>query len=187
MSPPDVATLRTAQRGIATLADRDLTRFWASLNIEQPEATRNALVAFLPALLDSYGSSAATVAADWYDEERSKAKVAGRFTATAAHPVKSDLAVAQVRFGAQHLFTSDPSQTLAFLSGAVSKYVLAPARQTVAQSAIRDPGSRGWARVTSGGCDFCLLLAGRGAVYSEASADFESHAHCNCAAVPAWD
>jgi hypothetical protein len=30
------------------------------------------------------------------------------------------------------------------------------------------------------------MLIGRGAVYSEAGADFASHDHCNCSAVPAF-
>jgi hypothetical protein len=30
------------------------------------------------------------------------------------------------------------------------------------------------------------MLLGRGAVYTEASADFEAHDHCNCGAAPAW-
>jgi hypothetical protein len=30
------------------------------------------------------------------------------------------------------------------------------------------------------------MLIGRGAVYSEATADFQSHDHCNCQAEPAW-
>jgi hypothetical protein len=31
------------------------------------------------------------------------------------------------------------------------------------------------------------MLIGRGAVYSEATADFAAHDHCKCSAVPAFD
>lgn len=31
------------------------------------------------------------------------------------------------------------------------------------------------------------MLAGRGAVYKEATVHFASHGDCNCAAVPSWD
>jgi hypothetical protein len=35
-------------------------------------------------------------------------------------------------------------------------------------------------------CDFCEMLADRGAVYGEASADFEAHDHCSCSAEPVF-
>jgi hypothetical protein len=41
--------------------------------------------------------------------------------------------------------------------------------------------------VTSGNaCDFCSMLADRGAVYGEASAEFEAHDHCSCSAQPVY-
>lgn len=40
-----------------------------------------------------------------------------------------------------------------------------------------------WARqLDSGACEFCALLASRGAVYTEESVDFPAHDHCNCTA-----
>jgi hypothetical protein len=183
---PDTEALRTAQSGITALVERDLTDHWSSLNLSRPEAARNELLRFVPALVESYGESAASVAADWYDDQRAAARISSRFRALAAAPTKAELIEAQVRFGAGHLFTATPEETLAFLLGSAQKYTLAPARQTVSQSAIRDPAAQGWARVTHGGCEFCLMLAGRGAVYSEASVDFEAHGHCKCAAEPVW-
>lgn len=60
-------------------------------------------------------------------------------------------------------------------------------RSTITTNTTEDPGSQGWRRVTSGDpCEFCEGLAGRGTVYSEASADFAAHDHCNCAAEPAF-
>jgi hypothetical protein len=76
---------------------------------------------------------------------------------------------------------------LPFLAGAVHEYALQPGRDTVRRSSVADPASAGWARSTSGNaCEFCEMLAGRGAVYSEDTADFEAHGHCNCVAVPVW-
>jgi hypothetical protein len=182
----DVARLRTAQRGIAGKVADDLAAFWGSLNLARPETARDALLRFVPQLVGTYGEGAASMAADWYDDERAKVVRGSRFTAIAAPAVAAEMLRSQVRFGAAHLFTLNQEQTLAFLVGSATKYALAPARETVAQSAIRDPAAAGWSRVTAGGCDFCQLLAGRGAVYSEASVDFEAHAHCGCAAEPAW-
>jgi hypothetical protein len=62
-------------------------------------------------------------------------------------------------------------------------------RQTVMGSSVADPKARGWQRVGAGECKtgFCDMLIGRGAVYSEASADFAAHDHCKCSAAPAFD
>jgi len=184
---PDAAVLRAAQAGISTLVERDLTQFWGALDLGRPEFARDALLEFVPVLVDTYGSAAASVAADWYDEARALEVTGGGFRAIAAAPVDPEVMRAQVRFGAQHLFTDDPLQTLAFLTGSAQKYAIAPSRETVATSAIRDPKARGWSRVTRhGSCDFCTMLAGRGHVYTEATVGFEAHGHCNCAASPAW-
>lgn len=184
---PDAAVLRAAQAGISALVERDLNQFWGSLNLDNPEKARNDLLVFVPALVEVYGSAAASVAADWYDETRAEVVTGSSFRAIAATPVAADVMVAQVRFGATHLFTSNPEQTLAFLTGSSTKYSIAPARETVATSAIQDPAARGWSRITrAGSCDFCTMLSGRGHVYTEASVGFEAHGHCNCAAAPAW-
>lgn len=187
-SRPDVERLRSANAGLVRIVTADLNGFWGSLNLSRPEAARDALLDFLPALVTKYGDAAATVAADWYSDVRNAAGVRGPFVPLLAEAVDSDRVASTVRFAAQHLFTDDPSQTLASLSGAVSKYALEPGRQTIVESAIRDPRASGWKRVTrGGGCDFCRMLEGRGGVYKEATAHFASHGHCHCAAVPSWD
>lgn len=84
--------------------------------------------------------------------------------------------------------TADLAMQDAFVQmiGAATRLVLDAGRDTVRQTVIADPRARGWERVTSGGCDFCTMLAGRGAVYTEASADFASHDHCACSAQPVY-
>jgi hypothetical protein len=71
-------------------------------------------------------------------------------------------------------------------SGAATRLVLDAGRDTIRETAVSDPQTAGWQRVTSGGCDFCEMLAGRGDVYTEASADFASHDHCACSAEPVY-
>jgi hypothetical protein len=73
------------------------------------------------------------------------------------------------------------------LAGAATRYVLDGARDTITASTARDPRAPRWQRVTGGNpCDFCQMLEGRGAVYSEETAGFESHDHCVCSAEPVW-
>lgn len=71
-------------------------------------------------------------------------------------------------------------------AGLAQQSVANAGRSVVMGSAVADPGCRGWRRVTSGGCDFCTLLAGRGGVYTDATARFRSHRHCGCSAEPVY-
>lgn len=184
----DVALIRAANQGLVNLALRDLNAFWASLNLDRPEAARDALLRFLPELTARYGEGAATVAADWYDDLRLDAGVQPGFRAQVAEPVPAVAVRRRTRFGAQHLFTDLPGQTLTFLSGAVTKYVLQPGWETIIQSSIADPAAVGWRRETRpGACDFCRMLAGRGGVYKESTVRFAAHDDCGCVAVPSWD
>lgn len=71
------------------------------------------------------------------------------------------------------------------LSGSANRLAMQGQRNTVTTTLGQTRG--GWRRVVSGGaCPFCLMLRGRGAVYSERTAHFESHDHCRCIAEPVW-
>lgn len=64
---------------------------------------------------------------------------------------------------------------------------LAGGRETIAATTTADPRAVGYARVTSGkACEFCSMLAGRGAVYSDDTAHFEAHDGCSCSAEPVY-
>jgi hypothetical protein len=188
VSRADAERLRQAQAGVRALVERDLRAFWESLNLSRPEAARDALLAFLPALVDAYGESAAAVAADWYDEMRAAERVPGRYRAHLQDSPYQDAVEPTVRRAAGALFTDSPGDALAALTATSGKYVLAAARQTIVYSTDRDPRASGWERVVrSGACKFCAMLHGRGAVYKESTVHFAAHKECNCAAVPSWD
>jgi hypothetical protein len=144
---------------------------------------RVALQDVLPSLTRTYGQAAATVAADWYDEARAVADVSGNFRAIPASfegQGTDALALWATEKG------SDLASIQSLVEGGLTRRIFDWSRQTVMGSALADPRADGWQRVGAGSCDFCNLLIGRGAVYSEASADFASHDHCNCAAAPAF-
>lgn len=70
---------------------------------------------------------------------------------------------------------------------AAMRHALAGGRETILHSVRSDTRARGWQRVTSAKpCEFCAMLAGRGTVYTEESADFAAHDGCSCAAEPAY-
>lgn len=185
----DVERLRLAHAGIRALVERDLREFFASLDLGRPEAARDALVAFSSVLVSEYGEIAAGVAADWYDEVRAAEGVRGGFRARMVVPDERAATVGTVTRAAGALFTPAPEAVLVTLVGRLPKYALTGARETVAASTAADPQSAGWHRETrgAGACRFCRLLAGRGAVYKRATADFAAHNDCNCVAVPSWD
>lgn len=67
------------------------------------------------------------------------------------------------------------------LQGASTRMVMLGGRDTVTTAAVLDPVALGWERVIQpGSCGFCAMLAGRGAVYKEATAGFRAHDHCHC-------
>lgn len=191
-SQADVERIQAANRGVVALAERDLDDFWAALDLTNPDAARNALESFLPQLVAQYGEVAATVAADWYEDLRYEANVAGQFGAVMAEGVPDAAVVSQVRYAAGGLFPDSPLDTLGLLRVALSKYALQPGRDTVTQSVAADPGRPRFARVPSGAktCAFCLMLASRGAVYvSKAAAGgtmHKYHGKCDCVPTPLW-
>jgi hypothetical protein len=164
------------------LAAADLAALWRGT--DAPEQAEAALRDVLPGLIDVYGAAAATLAADWYDDTRDEVSARGRFTAIPAEIPETG---AQALVGWALTETAgDVAGFRGLVEGGTQRRIANFSRLTVSRSAVADPAARGWKRVGGGGCDFCRMLIGRGAVYTEATADFESHDHCNCAAAPAW-
>lgn len=70
-------------------------------------------------------------------------------------------------------------------ANSMTRLVLDGGRDTIL-GALRQDRAR-YARVLGGeGCEFCQMLAGRGAVYSAETADFEAHDKCACTPEPDW-
>lgn len=185
----DVNDLAAANRGVVTLVRRDLAAFFGSLNLSRPEAARDALVGFLPRLVQAYGDVAATVAAEWYETVRAR-EVGGSFSARLASVAPADQTEKGARYAARHLFTDNPAQTLTVLGGAVQRYVLNPSRATIAENAQRDRAR--FARVPVGAktCAFCSMMSSRGFVYNTrdtAGAFSDWHDDCDCQVVAEWD
>lgn len=88
---------------------------------------------------------------------------------------------------AKNLSSSEAGLT-GLIVGGISKRINGAARELISGATVQDRSARGWQRVARGtSCRFCQMLAGRGAVYTQASSRFASHDNCGCMAVPAWD
>lgn len=192
-----------SQAQVVLLAHSELQAFWKALDATDPVAAKASLIDYLIALIESYGPISATIAADYYDEIREVANVAGRFLAQPAD-VPSAAQIREVaKWASQPLFKwrkpitnaagkviryedrePDLDAALERFMGASQRLVQAAGRATLVESVKRDPAKPKFARVPHGDtCDWCIMLASRGAVYrSERSAggleDF--HDWCDC-------
>lgn len=105
-----------------------------------------------------------------------------RTSLTVTGPVSIKQATTRGAFGAAAVSTAFTK-----VSAAAVRHVLDGGREVTLASVREDPQARGWARVASANaCAFCAMLAGRGGVYTEASADFEAHDGCGCVAEPVF-
>lgn len=179
------AELAVAITDLAALADNDLSALWRQ--VSTAVEAREALMDVLPSLVGTYALASATISADWYDDLRDAVEARGRFV---AFPVEPERLGADVlaRWGVGPLFAEEPDWQRArvLVAGGMQLRIANASRYTVARSAVADPAADGWQREGVGECDWCNVLIGRGAVYTESTADFAAHDHCRCSAVPAW-
>lgn len=177
-------SLRNKVADLTADASRDLAALWRE--VADAAAAETVLRDVLPAVIEQYGAAAATLATVWYDDLRDKAAVAGAFTAI---PIEAHDRGAQALVGWALNTATDYPSFQSLILGGTQRRIADHARGTVMTSSVADPKSQGWQRVSSGGCSngFCDMLAARGLVYSESSADFASHDNCRCYAIPAFD
>jgi hypothetical protein len=178
--------LRSGVKILTGYAERDLDALWRQ--VATAVQAREALMDVLPSLVATYGDAAGTLAADYYDDLRERKGAKRRFSAIVAELPNGGGTDELARWGVSPLFAGEPDwlSAKALVAGGLQRRIANVSRLTITQSSIQDPGARGWQRVGVGECDFCQMLLGRGAVYTEATADFASHDHCNCAAEPAF-
>ncbi|NKG21100.1 hypothetical protein [Paeniglutamicibacter terrestris] len=189
-SARELAQLRDAQAEVVSMVQDLLDSMFWSMTMTDPARVRDALLEFVPLLVDQYGSMSAQIAAEWYDD------VVGGSRAAVAAPAVYPVGVtdAKVRFFAGHLFgdTAAPDLALAGISQALGKYVRQSGRNTIISNA--EAFGQRWARVPKGAktCAFCLMLASRsmGWLYESAQSagdkrqgGEEYHGDCNCEAV----
>lgn len=173
--------LRRSIADLVRLAENDLNVLFRQIGDARSKALREALMDVLPALVETYGAAAAAVAADWYDELRLEAAATGRFSAI---PAEIPRAGESSLIGWAMDTAKDDAAFKSLIMGGLQRRIANGSRGTITRSSYADPQSAGWKRIGSGACPFCRMLIERDQLYSEASADFASHDHCNCQAYP---
>lgn len=185
---PSPAETRKALVGLTVLAKAELVKTWALVgDARSADQLRDFLMEVVPAIADKYGLAAGALAADWYDEVRDEAGAKGRFSAEPAQLPDPSRYEALVRWGVDPLYRPGPDGVMAQgrIAAGLAKIVTNLHGETLTTSSLRDPASQGWSRhANADGCEPCKTLAGRGYKYREATADFATHDHCNCVAVP---
>lgn len=179
-----MATPNDLRRRVAELVKRakgDLDALFRQVGAAQSAELREALMDVLPSLVETYGTAAASVAADWYDELRDEAGATGRFTAI---PAELPDAGTQSLVGWAAETATDDNAFRSLVAGGMQRRIANGARGTVTRSSVADPQAVGWKRIGGGACAFCRMLIERDELYSEATADFASHDDCNCSAYP---
>lgn len=187
---PTAAEQRQAVVDLTTLARRDLFALWATLDGLTVTQTRDALADLLPAIGDTYGAAAGTLAADWFDDLREAAGAPGRYLSEPAPALTAERWQALAGWGVGPMTAPTPDRVAAraLVWGGLQRSIADQHRLTIVDNAVRDPQAGGWRRVGVGdNCGFCRMLIDRGHVYSDATVTFRSHDNCNCVASPSWD
>lgn len=154
-----------------------------------PAGARTAALDMVPALIAYYQDGSSALAADFYDQEREQAAAAGRYAAEPIVVDRMEKIGRAVAWATAPLVDptdlGDPGERLAEV---VQLETARPYRDTIRTNVHRDPAAVGWERVASGsGCKMCRMLADRGAVYKQETANFATHGHCHCTARPVFE
>lgn len=179
-------------RSAAEAEVRDAVLDWLN---EHPEASvaeaREEAARIMRGAVQRHDKEAASLAAEWYDAQ-GRANGAALDRAVTAPAYSSDAVQTLARYQVRKYQAGDLAGFAAMCGEFAANDAMRSLNATVLRNARRDKakGVR-FARVTSGRntCAFCLMLAGRGAVYwsrESAGAFNEWHRHCTCKVVPSY-
>lgn len=145
------------------------------------KALLNALSEQYLILVNEYGSYAAAVAVEFYQNVRGN--ISPRFEPEQYIPDNRNL----LYYDAQQSFSvgADIESILSALSGTSQQRVMEYADETLIQNADYDPANPKWALVPSStACGWCRMMASNGFMYSsKAKANKARHPHCVCTPV----
>jgi hypothetical protein len=190
---------------LVTAAGAGELRTVAATADQTPTAVRDALFIAAPLIVSDYGNAAATLAADWYEELRDAASPSRAYAPRLVVPLDENSLSTSVAVATQPLYDFERElqgmtqameadfqkaleESVAAMEAEIQKEIAAGFRETITENAADDPDAAGWQRFTrDGGCKFCRMLAAKGAVFTEKTARFAAHTHCNCLAGPSFD
>ena len=178
------ALLRLLERNVGAAHTGLQNAFYAILpsgdwTIETKGAVVAGLVEVYPHALRGAIDMAAEMVAAWYDALAPDEP----YSATVPDEIVTDERIAEsIGWAIRTATTAETA--LAQLAGSVQRAVLDAQRATVAHNAAAE-GVR-YRRHTNyaGACDWCLVMATRGAIYTSTASAVRGHDNCRCIAVP---
>ncbi|MFF9631741.1 VG15 protein [Streptomyces fradiae] len=201
-SGDDADRYRAARIGLTRLLVRDVRGL---RRLILPQRLRESVpdwLAAMNAVVEQYARTSAALAAEFYDAQRETAGVPGPFTVPVADPPPEEQTTASLRWATKDLWPREPGEaTRAQLEPmdvrleqaekkaeqVVQKLVADTGRSTVREAVRQDRQATAWARSAAlGACAFCKMLASRGAVFKEDTADFRAHDGCHCGVIPVF-
>lgn len=203
-SSDDATRLRAAQLGLTRLLVRDVRGLRRLIIPSRLRSSVPDWMTAMQAIIDQYARVSSALAADFYDGQRAAAGVPGTFTVPVADPPPGEQAEASLRWASKDVWERDPEDPATTdaqreplevrleqaekKAEAVAQKLVADAGRGTVQEAVRqDRQATAWARAAAlGACSFCKLLAMRGAVYKQDTADFQAHDGCHCGVIPVF-
>lgn len=166
----------------------------AEVSREPLDQQVSAALAVLPLLVPAYYDAAGSLAVDYYDELRDESSPTTSYTPSIVGDPATDWIDREVERFRRDLdaealnLEAETNRLLDEVARLAEKEVARGYRDTVIGNTRMDEDALGWSRITRpAACKFCVMLAGKGAVYrSESTAIFAAHTDCHCAARPAF-
>lgn len=144
----------------------DLRALVEALRQPNPIRMRDDLLGAVPELLQPYVTASGELSAVWYEDLRAASSVVGSYAAVTDTDVTADRYDALVRWSMTPLFGESSSTVQSLLVNGAQRIIAGGSRRTIDANARADVASTAWARVAQpDACEFCKMLAGRGAVY----------------------
>ncbi|MGW7350952.1 VG15 protein [Streptomyces sp. NPDC054784] len=197
---PGPERYRRAQRGLTRLLVRDVRGLRRLILPQRLRETVPDWIAAVQAVVDQYAATSGALAAEWYDVQRAAASIAGPFTVPVVDPPPAEQSEASLRWASKDIWERDPERATPAqrepverrieqagkkAEAVAQKLVLDSGRDTIRRAVREDRQATGWARTAAlNACAFCKMLAIRGAVYEQDTADFQAHDSCHCGAIP---
>lgn len=189
VSTAEALRFRSGLVDVSKMAQSDLRRLIRKVDLSKGKQARDDLGEVFEPLAQEYAGLSAAMAAEWFEDVRIGDGVDTPFTADIAslddYQVKSTAYSAGAPLVEGGL-TTDAANLYVW---GINKLVMGAASGTILANTEADSEAYGWKRIArANGCDFCVMLTGRGGVYrSESTAAFAAHDHCGCTAAPSWD
>ncbi len=186
---PATRTFRSRQAALRALVEPQLATAWALLDPERVDDTFPAWSAQAGAIVVAHRAVSNAIAARYLRELGVTVAPSVRLPAAVllrSLEVTGPISIKQGMTAGKTIQLA-AADALQATMGAATRHVLEGGNETVRASSVADRKVKGWQRVAAGNaCAFCQDLAGRGEVYSEASADFSCHDNCACSVEPVF-